>query len=210
VCNTAVSQAAGFGNIPYVADFHTAAPLDPSSARGFGNAAGSGHTAATLSANQVFSVTAWVKLSNTTANNPIFDDWDSTGFYMGQSGGNKWTFGLHKGDNSTVFVDDNTLSGGSGSTDTGTWHLMAGGWDGSHIWISMDGGTKNTSAAANTHAFTGDLAIGKYADSCGTSIPTDGFIGVCICWTNRTLSVTELGRIFNSRNGIAPVHGGPF
>jgi len=197
-CNTAVLQAAGFGNVNHVADFHS---NSGDAVRGF---AVNGLTPApSLSADVVFTVGCWVKNSNTVVNNPVFDTWGpSPGFYLGQSGGGNWTFGLKDSGNTSRFVDGPAL-------DTGTWHYISGGWDGANIWFKIDSSARTTGVAvAHTHAMADDTEIGRYANGCGSSINTDGFVAQCFWWTNVTLSDSQLNRVYNSGNGLATRSGG--
>jgi len=187
------NSAQAFGNFTLVANEETAAG---------GGDIQCGFCGPVISfpANQIFTVSTWVKLAATTASAPTVDNWSANGFYLGQSGGNKWTFGIHDSGNTSHFVDD-------ASTSTGSWFLLTGGWDGVNIWIQVNAGTRTTSAVATSHDSVEHTAVGSYSigtSACGAfnSIPTRGYIGRTCIWF-RTLSTVEVTQVYNSGNGIA-------
>jgi hypothetical protein len=182
-----ISSSGGTGSISPVADYQT----------NFANTLGlySANAGLNMPANQQFTATCWVNLHLQTASNPIIDNWGTSGFYLGQSGANLWTCGVHDNTNTGQFVTGGAVGGG--------WVFLAGGWDGANVWIQVNAGSRQSLAVAATHAFTDDLDIGRYAGSSGTSIVTNGLIGGCGLWF-RSLSTMEVTQLYNGGAGLMP------
>lgn len=182
--NTVIISAAGFAGLTPVADFHTNAGSDPSSVRRIQ----SSDAGLNFPANQQFTASIWVNLSAQTASNPLINNWGTSGFYLGQSGANLWTCGVHDNTNAGQFVS-------GAATSTGTWVFLAGGWDGANVWLQVNNGARSTLAVAATHSFSDNFSLGSYPGNTG-SIPVNGYLAGAGLWF-RTLALAEVSILWN-------------
>jgi hypothetical protein len=86
--------------------------------------------------------------------------------------------------------------------DTTTWYFIAGGWDGTNIKISVNGGPYATTAFAGPVAPTGNIpfTIGLEIGSGGGWL---GQIDEVAIWIGRNdLSISEVQQLYNNGAGL--------
>lgn len=191
--NSRIISGTGTGNITPVADYHT--NQDPSQLI---------HTvdaALHFAANQQFTMFAWVKWSNFVGFTPLcgnYNDVNSTGWYMGLWVTNYAMRGFDNGGVDTHF--DTGVA-----PVNGTWTFVAGGYDGTNLWMQINAGTRLTQALAATRAASNDWTLGNYAFQDTTRRSPDGLIGG-IGLALRTLSTSDITNIYNAGVGQLPAY----
>jgi hypothetical protein len=79
----------------------------------------------------------------------------------------------------------------------GTWHMFAGGYDGTQAWVTQDAGVRNGIAVTGTpFASTAPLAVGFFPIAGYVNCFT-GSLACASLWT-RALSTAEVTQLYNS------------
>ena len=87
-----------------------------------------------------------------------------------------------------------------GTVSATTWTFLAGGWDGSNLWISVNGGARQTTA------FSGPLAHTSQSINIGLESGSGGYLNGKIdevaLWIGRDLSDAEISQLYNGGAGL--------
>ena len=140
-------------------------------------------------ANQQFTATAWVDPESIVNDSPVVCNWGTSGFFLGMSP-STFTINAHDSGNAT-----HPLSSGI-TPSISNWYFIAGGWDGTNLWIQVNAGARSTLAVATLHAFTDNFSIGSYPGN-GGSLPQDSFVAGVGLWF-RSLSTDEISQLYNA------------
>jgi hypothetical protein len=109
-----------------------------------------------------------------------------------KQGTNKIAFSIDAGDG----VHRAAIAWGIAAT-TGRWYFVAGGWDGTHIKLSINGGLFVTAPYSTPMTNGGDnFKLGYEADSLDGSMDEFGF------WIGRCLTQAEARQLYNNGAGL--------
>ena len=144
---------------------------------------------ANLSVSGVFSVCAWVymdsKINNMCAvskHSSLFTEYDL--YYIADK--------IEVQIEPAVFISQPMAN-------LSQWYFVAAGWDGTSLWIAIDGGAKATTAGSAPTDSNGAFTIG--ASKAGAEKCWDGRIDQVGFWKGKTLSASEITFLYNSGAG---------
>lgn len=158
-------------------------------------------TDATLNfaANQQFTMFCWIKFDSRLGFEALMgnnDNSNTSGWYLGLWVTNYCIRGF---DNTGTDVH---FDSGIAPVN-GVWTFVAGGYDGTNLWVQVNAGARGTQALAGLKAATGNYAVGNYSNS-GTTFRAPagrlGGVGMAL----RTLSTTDISNIYNGGAGQPP------
>lgn len=161
---------------------------------------------ADLSVAGPFTIVSWINVTGT--------NFSFIATKHGAAGQREWDFRLQNNAgapgtsrNLEIFVSNNgTALTGAASTGTlvtpSVWHMVAGGYDGSLVWVQVDNGTVfSTAYSSGVFDSTSEFRIGSRADT--GSFKMIGLQDMTMLW-DRALTAGELTTLYNSGNGHDP------
>lgn len=165
---------------------------------------------ADLSVAGPFTIVSWINVTGT--------NFSFIATKHGTAGNREWDFRLQNNSappgtsrNVELFVSNNgTALTGAASTGLlvtpSAWHFVAGGYDGSLVWVQIDNGTVFSTAYSSGVFDSGsEFRIGSRADT--TSFKMIGLQDMTMLW-DRALTAPELTTLYNGGAGYDPTAAG--
>lgn len=154
-------------------------------------------SALNLTGDQV-TLSVWINLESASAEGKIIAKWSDAGgdfqYLLSSDGGDKCLF--------SIFNGGTRIAIGSTNMSTGTWHHIAGVYDGSEVRCYLNGVEDGSnSASGNMSSTSAPVRIGAGSGGSGTENPFDGDIGHASIWDT---ALTE-GEIESLASGVSPL-----
>jgi len=135
-------------------------------------------SALNLTGNEV-TLSAWIRLESTSNEGKILAKWADAGarfqYLLSTDSGDKCLF--------ATFTPNTKIALGTSTLVVGTWHHIAGVYDGSELRVYCDGVEEgSTSSTANFSSTTAPVRIGSGSGGSGEEEPFDGDIGHVSIW----------------------------
>lgn len=134
-----------------------------------------------------FTAACWA-LSNSLGNKFVLDKTDE--YRLGLDASNKWFAKTGTTDTATD----------SGAATVDTWYLVAGGYNGTQTWLSVNGATKVTTAKTVAPTDTAN-ALRVFSTSAGGNY-WDGAADACGFWKGSELSTAQLTAWYAGGSGV--------
>lgn len=139
----------------------------------------------------------WVKYNTAPVNNTaVFAKWNGDEEYLLWHTGSRFQVAIrNSGDTANGSVNADTI----GAPSSGVWYHVCGGYDGSTVWVQVNGGARDSvSYSSGINDSTVALTVGEFT---GLTASIDATIDELALWKNRTLSSDEVIRLYNGGSG---------
>ena len=149
-------------------------------------------------------VSAWVKSNELNRDNVLFDGgyYNSiAGYLLYVNASNQFQFWIRNSNNNTQGVGVRTATSTT-VFNTSNWYNVTGIFDGSNVYIYVNGILENTAAMTNPITYTSSINfwIGNYASSPNIGLAYKGNVATTKIY-NRALSASEILQNYNALKG---------